>query len=153
MAQLPQQDPQRAESEPLRLRTSLTFSLGNREALLATDSYPENGKGCCQEISTCIHVCAAPAACKQSQNKCFFFFLKILFIFRERRREREKGEEKHQCVGASCVHPSVDLARNPRMCPDWELNQRPFASQSGAQSPEPHQPGHKCAFLIRNGRT
>ena len=27
------------------------------------------------------------------------------------------------------------------MCPDWELNRRPFGFQAGAQSTEPHQPG------------
>ena len=34
--------------------------------------------------------------------KCFptFFFLKYLFIFRERGREREREGEKHQCVVA-----------------------------------------------------
>ena len=34
---------------------------------------------------------------------------------------REK-ERKHQCVVASCVSPTGDLARNPGMCPDWESN-------------------------------
>ena len=34
----------------------------------------------------------------------------------------------------------------PRMCPDWESNQRPFGSQAGTQSTEPYQPGLK-AFL------
>ena len=34
-----------------------------------------------------------------------------------------------------------DLARNPGMCPDWELNQQPFGSQARVQSTEPHQPG------------
>ena len=40
------------------------------------------------------------------------------------------------------MHPLLrDLARNPGMCPDWESNQRPFGSQAGAQSTEPHQAG------------
>ena len=30
---------------------------------------------------------------------------------------------------ASQAPPTVDLALNPGMCPDWELNQRPFGSQ------------------------
>ena len=42
---------------------------------------------------------------------------------------------------ASQVPPTGDLACNPGMCPDWELNQRPFGSQAGTQSTEPHQPG------------
>ena len=30
--------------------------------------------------------------------------------------------------------PHWGLACNPGMCPDWELNQRPFGSQGGPQS-------------------
>ena len=65
------------------------------------------------------------------------FILKTfyLFIFRERR----KGE-KHQCVIASQVPPTGDLAHNPGIRPDWESNQRHFGSQAGTQSTEPHQP-------------
>ena len=37
-----------------------------------------------------------------------------------------------------------DPACNPGMCPDWESNQRPFGSQAGTQSTEPHQPGLNC---------
>ena len=37
--------------------------------------------------------------------------------------------EKHQSVVASHMAPTGDLAHNPGMCPDWELNQRPFGSQ------------------------
>ena len=71
------------------------------------------------------------------------FFLKILFIFREREREGERNisvQEIHQLV-ASCTPPTGDLACNPGMCPDWELNQRPFGLQASAQATEPHQPG------------
>ena len=68
-----------------------------------------------------------------------FFFLKILFIFREREGEREG--EKHQCVLASCMPPTGDLAHTPGMYPDWESNRRPFGLQAGAQSTEPPQPG------------
>ena len=34
-----------------------------------------------------------------------------------------------------------DLAHNPGMCPDWELNQWPFGLEADAQSTEPYQPG------------
>ena len=51
--------------------------------------------------------------------------------------------EKHQCVVASDTLPTGDLAGNPGMCPDWELNWRPFGSQASSQSTEPHQPGLK----------
>ena len=68
-------------------------------------------------------------------------FLKrfYLFIFREKGREGER--EKYQCVIASRMSPTGDLACNPGMCPNQKLNWRPFTSQSGAQSTEPHQPG------------
>ena len=62
-------------------------------------------------------------------------------MFRERGREGEREGEKHQCVVASHVPPSGDLASNSGMCPDWESNQRPFGLQAGIQSTEPHQPG------------
>ena len=35
------------------------------------------------------------------------------------------------------------------MCPDWESNQWPFGSQAGAQSTEPHQPGHNLKIFKR----
>ena len=74
------------------------------------------------------------------------FFLKTLFIFRDRGREGEREGEKHQCVVASHVPPTGDLAHIPGMCPDWESNQRPFGSQAHAQSTEPHQP--ELTFLF-----
>ena len=65
------------------------------------------------------------------------FFLKFyLLIFRERGREGQRGE-KHLSF-AFCTPPTRDLAC---MCPDWELNQRPFGSQVGTLSTQPHQPG------------
>ena len=62
-------------------------------------------------------------------------------MFRQRGRDGEREGEKYQCVLASHVPPTGDPAGNPGMCPDWESNQRPFGSQAGAQSTEPHQPG------------
>ena len=59
----------------------------------------------------------------------WFFKRFYLFIFRQRRREGEREGEKHWCVFASRVAPTGDLARNPGMYPDWELNQRPFGLQ------------------------
>ena len=49
-------------------------------------------------------------------------FKKIFYVFnfREKGREGEKGGVKHQCVVASHVPPTGDLAHNPGMCPDWE---------------------------------
>ena len=68
----------------------------------------------------------------------FLFSGFYLFIFGERGKEREREGKKHQCVVASHVPPTGDLASNPGMCPDWESHQQPFSSQSGAQSTEPH---------------
>ena len=50
---------------------------------------------------------------------------------------------------ASCAPPLGTWPRNTGMCPDWESDQLPVASQSGAQSNEPHQPGHLYLFLER----
>ena len=69
-----------------------------------------------------------------------FYFLKILFIFRERAREGESKGEKHWS-SASHMPPTGDLACNPGMCPDQESNPRPFGLQVGTQSIEPQQPG------------
>ena len=61
--------------------------------------------------------------------ECFLFFkIFSLFIFRERGREGESEGEKHQCMVASHVAPTRDLACTPGMCPDWESNWRPFGS-------------------------
>ena len=52
-----------------------------------------------------------------------FIFLRFyLFIFRETGKEREREGKKHQCVVASHAPPTGDLAHNPGMCLDWELN-------------------------------
>ena len=56
------------------------------------------------------------------------FFKKIFYFifFLERGREGGSEGEKHQCVVASCVPPTEDLACNPGMCPDWKLNWQPL---------------------------
>ncbi|KAF6125283.1 hypothetical protein HJG60_009802 [Phyllostomus discolor] len=60
------------------------------------------------------------------------------FVFRDRVvRERERNIN----VWLSCAPPNGDLAHNPGVCPDWELNWQPFGSQASTQSTEPHQPG------------
>ena len=94
-----------------------------------------------------------PVSCNP-HYKCLFlngFFFKFfyLLIFRERGKEGEREGEKHQRVVASHTLPTGDLTHNPGMCPDWELNQQPFSSQSSIQSTELHQPGlkFKCLFL------
>ena len=44
------------------------------------------------------------------------------------------------CI-ASHVAPTGDLACNPGMCPDWELNQRLFGSQPALNPLSLYQPG------------
>ena len=74
-----------------------------------------------------------------SHKHNIFDFLRFsLFIFRERGREGEKEGEKYQCVVASHMASTGDLAHNPGMCPDWESNQRPYGSHTDAQPTEPH---------------
>ena len=61
--------------------------------------------------------------------------------------EGEREGEKQQCVVASCKSPTGDLAQNPGMCPDWELNQQPFGLQAGIQNTEPYQPGPEGLYF------
>ena len=70
-----------------------------------------------------------------------FFKDSYLIVFRGSRREGKRDGEKHQCVVASHVPLTGDLAGNPGMCPDWETNHEPFSSQASAQFTEPQQPG------------
>ena len=78
-----------------------------------------------------------------------FFSRFYLLIFRERGKEGEREGEKHQSVVASSAPPTGDLARNPGMCPDWELNRRPFGPQP-ALNPLSYtgqgQGAHSCHF-------
>ena len=68
----------------------------------------------------------------------YFFKRFYLFNFRERGREGEREGEEHQCVIASCIPRTGDLAHNTGMYPDWDSNQQLFGSQGDAQSTELH---------------
>ena len=75
----------------------------------------------------------------------FFFFLKdFIYLFLDRGEGRETERERNINVWlplmCSALGTTGDLARNPGMCPNWELNQQPSDSQAGTQSTEPHQP-------------
>ena len=63
------------------------------------------------------------------------FFKVFIYLSLEKGREGEREREKHQCVVASHVDPTGDLACNPGMCPDWELNWQPFGSQARELNP------------------
>ena len=76
----------------------------------------------------------------------FFSFLRF-YLFLERGREGETEGQKQQGVVACHMLPTGDLACNPGMYPDWELNWRPFGLQACTQSTEPHQPGRTKELL------
>ena len=71
----------------------------------------------------------------------WFFFLRFYVLFLERGKEGTREGVKHQCVVASSVPPTGNMAYNPGMCPDWESNWQRFSSQAYAQSTVLHQPG------------
>ena len=84
-----------------------------------------------------------------NHNNIFIYFFKdFIYLFsRERRKKGEREGEKHWSV-ASCMPPTGDLAGNPGMFPDWELNWQPLGLQASAQSNEPHQAGHNNIFKV-----
>ena len=57
-----------------------------------------------------------------------FFKKEFMYLFSEIGEVREKEGEEHQCVVAFHIPHTEDLAHNPGMFPDWELNWQPFAS-------------------------
>ena len=60
---------------------------------------------------------------QENMNGHSIIFLRFyLFIFRERKREGGREGEKHQCVVASCLPQSRDLACNPGMFPTLGSN-------------------------------
>ena len=53
-----------------------------------------------------------------------FFFKDFIYLFLERGERMEKERERNINVWLPLVQPPTgDLAHNPGMCPDWELNQ------------------------------
>ena len=69
-------------------------------------------------------ISAVSPAPETDSGKCYFclfvrgFLKRFYLLFLERGREGEREGEKHQCVGASSVPPTGDLAHNPGMCSD-----------------------------------
>ena len=83
----------------------------------------------------------------------FLILFIYLFIFREgggREKERERNidmQQIHRSV-VSCTSSTGDLACNPGMCPDWELNRQSFGLQTSTQPTEPYRPGLKFLILL-----
>ena len=75
-----------------------------------------------------------------------FYFKDFIYLSLERGGEKERERNINVWLPFTCP-PTEDLACNPGICPDWELNQRPFGSQASTQSTEPHQP-ELFVFLI-----
>ena len=62
--------------------------------------------------------------------------------------ERERERERNINVWLPLTWPPLGTwPCNPSMCPDWELNWRPFGLQAHVQSTELHQPGQKYLLL------
>ena len=77
--------------------------------LLLDRGHTEGCQG--SQVSPCPHTFPNMVVVSSLVLGCprvFILFLKILFIFREGKGGRE--EEKHQCVVASCVPHTGDLA-------------------------------------------
>ena len=66
----------------------------------------------------------------------------------EKQRERNIDVQEKHLPAASCTPPTGDLAHNPGMCPDWELNRRPLALWDNTQPTEPHQSRLRCFSIV-----
>ena len=70
-----------------------------------------------------------------------FIFFHFIYLYLGRGKGERKGE-KQQCVVASHMPPTRDLACNPGMSTDWESTSDPLLHRlASTQSTEPHQPG------------
>ena len=70
-----------------------------------------------------IHYIQEVCTFLKPQERKADFFLKKLFLQRGEGKDKEREGGKYQCVVASHMAPTGDLARNPGTCPDWESNQ------------------------------
>ena len=64
-----------------------------------------------------------------SAIKTFIFSFLRFYLHLERGEGRGRERERNQCVVASPMAPTGDLAHTPGMCPDWELNWWPLGSK------------------------
>ena len=127
--------------------TALKSTIQSKEITGVLESRPQMSQvhSSCPLLSLISHVWL-PLLPVPLYSFLFFFLRFYLFIFRGRGGGREG--KKHQCVVASHTPQSGDLARNPGMCPDWDLNRQPFGLQADTQSTEPQQPGLCLNFSI-----
>ena len=76
------------------------------------------------------------------------YFFKIFYLFiLDKREGRERERDRN--IDWSYTPPTGNLAHNPGMCPDRELNWPPFGLWDDAQPTEPCQSG-LCHTLKRS---
>ena len=80
-----------------------------------------------QDSTTCFsHRQPMLVVASVSSQRFFFIYISLkdfTYLFLERGGEGERQGKKLRCVFASQVPSTGDLACNPGMCSDWELNQ------------------------------
>ena len=95
----------------------------------------------CHHLSEYVHCC---------YFYYFFNFKDLIYLFLEG-GGREKERERNINVWLPLTHPTTgDLAGNWHV---WDSNWRPFGSQAGTQSTEPHQPGLIVCYFMPNNTT
>ena len=105
----------------------------------------------------CLLESKSPSLLPRERERLTIFFLRF-YLLLEREEGREKKRERNMDVWdvweihwlvASHNPPVGDLAHNPGMCCDQELNQWLFGLQASTQSTEPQQPGQKKLTINR----
>ena len=84
-----------------------------------------------------------------SNHQFSVIFLKRLYLFILERGEGKAKERERNIDWLPFAHtPIGNLARNPGMCHDWELNRQPLALGDNAQPTEPRRPGQSYIFFF-----
>ena len=109
--------------------------------------------------SLCSYPCNSPQLfpsflsihmCCQALFFSFFFLKGFIYLLLGKGREGEREGEKHQCVVAFHAPPTWDLACNPGMCPDWELNLDPLVHRLALNPLSHTSQGNCCQALLKN---
>ena len=77
----------------------------------------------------------------------FLIFTRFYLFFREGKGRRKRGRETSMCGCLS--HAPYTWPTTRAYALDWDLNQRPFDSQTSTQSTKPHQPGPLLPLLFK----
>ena len=84
-----------------------------------------------------LHKVKAPFRCPWEIINVLFSCNPFTFFFKKNPYFREREGETPKCM-RDHTSPTGDLACNPGMCPDWELNQQPFGHRRAALNPLGH---------------